>query len=1007
MQVPRLLTRPSLWVMAYAAMIAWSVYALWSIPVEVLPRLNYPQISIIAHDPGASAKEMETLVVTPLEGELLGLSDLVSLRSTMGLGTAELTARFRAGTAPQLDLQAAYGAVDRARSALPPGVSPYAEIMGNAINEVADYSLVIPPEVSPAEVQRAIRTRILPALRALPGVQRIDLFGSGDESLWVQPNLLALRRHGIGLDSLVAALRRQVTLAPAGRLSLGHQDVTIAIRSLPLTVRAVQRLPVPTEEGPVPVESLARVVRGPEPIHFALDLDGEPSIALIVFKQPDASTVPVTRAVAETLEGLQGQLPKGVRWQRVYDQGYLVSLLRSDLGRNLLVGGALAVVVLFWILGARRGVWVLALSIPLALLFAIAGLYALGHTLNLLTLGALTVAVGLLADDGIIVLEAIFHRWETGHPGPDGVWQGLRDIAAPDISGTLTTVSTYLPLIAVTGLAGLFFVPFALAMSLALLGSLAISLTLVPLLAARLRGSGARASTRGARAVGLVRGLNERLLDWTIAHPGRSLLGAAVLLVVGAGALILTPTHFLPLPNEGVLLDSFTLPPGTSLEQTRATLLGISRRLRQDPAVAHTLVRIGSAPGTAYTERAFSGELQAVLHPSVTTTSLDALSSRLLERGSTVGVQQGIDTPTIERFGESLSGLPQPFVVEIFGDHLQTLRNLSVQAAKLLRKVPALTDIFNNDAYPVTQLRIAPRPAAMRAFGLTPAALTRQLRPALRGDLIARMPDGDYHLNLFIRLAGAERLSTAELGGTLIRTRQGWTPLRLLADLEMETLPNQIRHLDGARVLDILATPRGSTGDAIQSAKRALAPLSLPPGYRIAYGGLYVELDRAAVQLAAAAAASLLLMAGILTLHFGGWRAPLILLIQIPLAFTGGALALALSGIGLNAIALVGFLTLIGISLNHGIVLLHRTRQGELDGAAPELAVREAVRIRFRPIFLTTLTAVLGMLPTALGWGIGAAPEQGLAVVILGGVLWSSILSTNLLPALYLRWHRP
>jgi cobalt-zinc-cadmium resistance protein CzcA len=423
--------------------------------------------------------------------------------------------------------------------------------------------------------------------------------------------------------------------------------------------------------------------------------------------------------------------------------------------------------------------------------------------------------------------------------------------------------------------------------------------------------------------------------------------------------------------------------------------------------VAHTLTRIGSAPGTAYTERAFSGELQAVLQPSVTTTSLDALSSRLLRRGSTVGVQQSIDTPTIERFGESLSGLPQPFVVEIFGNHLQTLRSLSVQAAKLLRKVPALTDIFNNDAYPVTQLRITPRPAAMRAFGLTPAALTRQLRPALRGDLVAQMPDGDYHLNLFIRLAGAERLSAAELGRTLIRTRLGWTPLRLLADLEMETLPNQIRHLDGARVLDILATPRGSTGDAIQSAKRALAPLSLPPGYRIAYGGLYVALDRAAGQLAAAAAASLMLMAGILTLHFGGWRAPLILLIQIPLAFTGGASALALSGIGLNAIALVGFLTLIGISLNHGIVLLHRARQGERDGLSPELAVREAVRIRFRPIFLTTLTAVLGMLPTALGWGIGAAPEQGLAVVILGGVLWSSILSTNLLPALYLRWHRP
>jgi heavy metal efflux system protein len=1006
MNAQELVARPFAWAMAYAALLAWSLYALWSIPVEVLPRFNYPQVSIIAHDPGVSANEMETLVVRPLEGELLGLPDLVSLRTTMGLGTAELTARFRSGTGPQLDLQAVYGAVDRARGTLPPGVSPYAQIMGNAINEVADYGVVIPPDVSPAAVQRAIKTRILPALRALPGVQRIEVFGSGDESLWVQPDLFALHRHGIGLDALVTALASQVVVAPAGRLSLGHQDVPIEIRSLPLTTELLRQVPVPAADSPVPLRALARVIRGPQPIHYALDLDGAPSVALIVFKQPGASTVPVAQAVGKTLDALQDELPAGVRWQRVYDQGYLVALLRSDLGRNLLVGGVLAVAVLFWILGAQSGVWVLAFSIPLALLLAIAGLYALGHTLNLLTLGALTVAVGLLADDGIIVLEAIVLRWEEGHLGVEGVWQGLKDIVAPDVSGTLTTVSAYLPLVAVTGLAGLFFVPFALAMSLALLGSLLISLTLIPLLAARLGPSARPGFSSGARAMEALRRLNERLLDWTIRHPGTGLLGAAGLLVVGAASLLLVPIHFLPLPNERGLLDSFTLPPGTSLEQARATLLDIAARLRQDPAVAHTLVRIGSASATAYTERAFAGELQAVLHPSVTTTSLDALSSRLLREARTVGVQQSIDTPTIERFGESLSGLPQPFVVEIFGDHLQTLRSLSTEAAEQLRTVSALSDVFNNDAYPVTQLRIAPRPAALRAFGITPADLERQLRPALRGELVARMPEGNYHLDLFVRLAGAEQLAIEGLGESLIRTSKGWTPLRLLADLRLETLPNQIRHLDGARVLDLMATPTGSVSGAIQAAKQALSALSLPPGYRVAYTGIYVELERAAVMLAAAATAALVLMASILVLHFGGWRAPAILLLQIPLAFTGGALALALSGIGLNAIALVGFLTLIGISLNHGIVLLQRARQAERGGMSPERAVREAVRIRFRPIFLTTFTAVLGMLPTALGWGIGAAPEQGLAVVILGGVLWSSLLSTNLLPAIYLRWHR-
>lgn len=1004
MPLRRLFERPSLWWMGYAALLVLALYAAWSIPMGVLPRFNYPQISMVVHNPGASASEMEALVVRPLEGELLGLADLISVRSTMAQDTAELTARFRRGTDPQVDLQAVYGAVDRARSALPAGVSPYAEIMGNAINEVADYAVEIPPEVSPVEVQRAIETRVLPGLRALPGVQRVDVFGSGAASLWVQPDPNALRRHGVGVDALVQALGAQVVLGPAGRLTLGHQDVPIEMRSLPLSAEAIRRVPVTTPEGQVPLEQLGRVVRAARPIHSALALDGRPSIALLVFKQPNASTVPVTRSVARTLKQLQNQLPAGVHWQRVYDQGHLVSLIRSDLGRNLAVGGGLAVAVLFWILGGYAGVWVLALTIPLALMLGVGGLYASGQTLNLLTLGALTVAVGLLADDGIIVLEAIFHRWEEGATREEGLWQGLKDITPPDVSGTLTTVATYLPLILVTGLAGLFFVPFALAMSLVLLASLLISLTLIPLVAGRLGPRTGGSLPGGARFLEALRRLNGRVLEWTLIHPRASLAGALLLLAGSAGALLLVPANLVPLPNEGVLLNSFTLPPGTSLAQTRATVATLSERLRADPTVAHTLTRIGSAEVTAYTEQSFAGELQVVLEPGTTAANLDALSARLARETRTVGVQQSFNTPTLERFGESLSGLPQPFVIELLGSELSTLRRLSNEVAARLRQVPELSGVFNNDAYPVTQLRIVPREPALRAYGLTPEALYRQLRPALRGEVIARVPEGNYYLDLYLRRADAEQLSIEQLGESLIRTATGWTPLRLLASLTLESVPNQIRHVDGARALDILATPVGSVSGARRAAMQALADVHFPPGYRVVFTGLDVELGHAAVMLGLAAAVALLLMLGILIAHFGGYRLPMIVLLQAPLAFTGGALALALSGVGLNAIALVGFLTLVGISLNHGIVLLHRARQAERDGLTPEAAVREAVRIRFRPITLTTLTAVLGMLPTALGWGAGAAPEQGLAVVILGGILWSSMLSTNLLPALYLHW---
>jgi cobalt-zinc-cadmium resistance protein CzcA len=1000
-----LFTRPLLWALIYGALVAYGAYALLHIPVEVLPRFNFPQISVITHEPGATATELETLIARPLEGQLLALSDLVSVRSTIGHGTVETDVRFREGSDAQQDLQAVNGAIDRARGQLPATARPYAEIMGNAINEVADYTAHIPTTVAPVRVQRAIRTDVVPALRALPGVQRVEVYGTGDEALWVQPRLAALHHYQVPITAITHALRDQVLLSPAGYLSIGHQDVVVETRRLPSAIADLEQIAVPGPHGPIPLENLARITRGAMPTHNAVLLDGRPSVALTVFKQPGASTVPVTRAVERTLAETLGQLPQGVRWIRTYNQGHLVQLIGSDLGRNLLIGAGLAIAVLFWILGAGRGIWALALSIPLSLVMAIAALRVMDQSLDLMTLGALTVAVGLLADDAIIVLESIYHRWEQGDTRWSGIWRGLKDIASPDVTGTLSTVSVYIPLLFVGGLVGLFFIPFALSMTLALLASLFISLTLIPL---GLGFINARPPTRvsmGGRALDRLRGANEHLLGWVMRFPRVSLLGCVLLLAGSFAALVIVPFDFLPLPNEGVMLESFTLPPGTGLADTEEAVMQITDRLRADPAVAHTFVRIGSAAGTAYTEPAYAGEIQVVLKPDVAVNSLDRIGRRMLEESRAVGVQVALGTPTLERVGESLSGLPQPFVIRLFGNHIEKLRALSEEVASRLRQASPLTDIFNNDGYPITQLQITPRPQVLAVHSLTPAAFYAQLRPLLAGEIVAEIPTGNYPLDLYVRLAGAPGESLQALRELPIRT-EGWTPLGQLARVRLVVTPNQIHHIDGARALEILATPTGTFAGAVAAAKSALAGLHLPAGYRIGFGGLYPQLEHAAIGVGVAAVAAFVLMVGILVLQFEGLLVPGLLLLQIPLAFTGGALALVLSGVGLNATGLVAFLTLIGIGLNHGIVLLYRARRSEAAGMPTEDAVREAVHVRFRPIVLTTLTAVLGMLPTALGWGQGAAPEQGLAVVILGGIIWSAVLSTNLIPALYLHGRR-
>ena len=877
--------------------------------------------------------------------------------------------------------------------------------MGNGINEVADYTVEIPLTVSPVEVQRDVLADVVPALRALPGVQRVEVYGAGDESLWVQPDLAAMVRYSVPITSIIQALQQAVLLQPGGYISQGHQDTFIEVRNLPVSASELADIPVSSLSGRIPLGNLARIVRSPIPSLNTIYLNDHHSIALIVFKQPGASTVPVTQAVQSTLVETAGQLPQGVHWVRIYDQGHLVHVVGADLTRNLLIGGALAIAVMLWVLGASGGVWILAISIPLSLLMGIAGLYSAGESLNLMTLGALTVAVGLLADDGIIVLESIYYRWEQGDEHRVGIANGLREIASPDVTGTLTTVAVFLPLLFVGGLAGLFFIPFALAMALVLLASLVVSLSLVPL-SLRFPPTRAReAPTSAGRALDKLRRGNMRLFDFVSRHPGTSLMGCVVILAASIGGLILVPVNFLPLPNEGVLLDSFTLPPDSSMLDTESAVTTMTRQLRADPAVANTFARIGSSSTTMYTEPAYAGEIQVTLKPNVSVNSLTEIAARLQSESQLPGVQIAFDTPTIERVGESLSGLPQPFVLNLYGSNITELRTLADEITARLRTLPALTGIFNNDAYPVTELQVQPKTAALAASGLTPFDLNAQILPLMSGDIVAQVPQGNVPLDIYVRLADAPQQSLDTLSRLPIRTA-GWTPLGQLADLKMVTTPIQIRHIDGARALQILATPTGPLGSTISSARAALSSLHLPPGYRIAFGGLYAQLEAAVLGLAIAAAAAFVLMAGIMILQFEGLLVPGLLLLQIPLAFSGGAIALIASGVGLNAVGLVGLLTLVGIGLNHGIVLLYRARRNEAAGMPPEEAVTEAVHVRFRPITLTTLTAVLGMLPTALGWGQGAAPEQGLAVVVMGGIFWSALLSANLIPALYLHQRR-
>ena len=997
---------PFIWVLFYTVMIILGIFSLHEIPTEVLPKFDFPQIRVIVRQPGSTAQEAENMVIKPLESQFLSLPGVQTVRSNIGSGTSEIDVRFNETTNAVMDLQLIRSAISKISDELPKNVDIKAHIMGNSINEVADYGILADNKTDLLKAQIAIKTKIIPLLRAIPGVQKVDLFGEGPDSFWIQPNITAMRKYGVSLKDITDAIKQFIVIGSDGYLTLGHQDIMIQTSSIPKKTSDFKKLLINGKYGKIPLYKIATIKHAPIPTHNAVLLDNKPALMITVFKQSGASTLAVTKAVAKILKKTSYELPKNVKWVKIYSQGHLVKLIGSDLSKDLLIGGILAISVLFFILGAGKHVFILAVTIPLSLLLAVTGLYLGGHTLNLLTFGALTIAIGLLIDDSIIVFESIYHSWEEGFTGIEGVIKGLKAIAAPDISGTFTVVAAFAPLLFVGGLAGLFFAPFSLAMILALLASLLISLTLIPLSMAFMKKTKMSSSNIGNKFIEFLRTQNEKLLKFSLKRPRLSLFLAILLFILSMIFMAFKSVNFLPLPNEGVLLESFALPPGTSLKHTENVVKNIVDRIKKDPLVAHTYARIGSASDTFYTEPSSSGEIEIVLKPSVNVDDLNSLSEHFLKITKTPGVQLDIDTPTIERLGESLSGLPQPFVLRLFGQNISTLRKLAKEITKKLRHLNSLTGVFDDDGYPVTQIHLKPNLFNMQTYGISPKELQEKLALLLHGKVLAQIPHNDYSIDIYMRLKHVHNLNINQLSNLIIHTKKGWIPLKKLAKIDFVSAPNRIRHFNGARELDITAFPTTSLGAAVAQAKKALSSMKLPHGYYIKFGGLLPQLKHAIFVLTAAGIVAFIIILAILVFQFEKMLIPWIILLQIPLAFTGGALALGISGVGLNAIGIIGFFTLIGISLNHGIVLLDYIKQYEKQGMKQIDAIFQGVRVRFRPIFLTVITAILGMLPTALGLGKGAAPEQSLAIVIMGGILWSALLSTNLLPALYAHWSK-
>ncbi len=976
-------------------------------PVDLFPDLNYPLINIVTHLPAGTAEDMELLVTRPIENAMLGLRDLRRVRSVSAPGFSQVTVEFTWGTGVLQARQLVFSRLAQVMDQLPAGARPALENIGTSLAMVSTYTLS--GAMDPVELRHWAQYEMAPHLAALPGVAEVAVMGGGQRAYRIDLDPLRLRQHHLSASAIAEAIRANHVLMAGGFLEQHGRDLLVRTLGTIASPQALKDISVAQgPKGPVLLRDVAEVYEGALPERYVITADRLPAVAFTIQKQPGASTLQVSRAVDEALARIG--LPPGVKLDKFYDQAEIIGLAYRNMRDNLLMGAFLAILSLFWVLGRQRSTWVIAVTLPLAALGTFILMHGAGLGVNLMTLGALTVAIGLIDDDAIIVLENIVRHREMGRSPWEATLEGVREIIAPDVAGTLTVLAAFLPLVLLTGLAGRLFVPFGLTFSFMLLLSLLFSLTLIPVATAHWLPKARPRRTAGTRWIAWLAAWNQRLLALLLAHPRLTLSGAVLVWGLSLGLLVLNPTRFLPLLDEDSLLLSYQLAPGTSLRESDRFGDALEAWLLDQPGVAAVFRRTGSPESSFYVEGPDQGEIVMRLDPRAGLTATQVKQALERRVAALPGVLIRINEPTTEKLDESFSGLPALFGITVFGNDLKALHAAAGRIEEAARQVPGLANVVNNTKVPVDQVVVSIDHRACGRLGVSARAVAEAVRIALQGEKVAETVVGQQPIALFLRYRKADRDSLDKLGQVLVPGPKGVAiPLSQLARIHTASTYASIEHQFGTRALTLTAEITGNPYGVLRHLNQAIAALKLPPSIHIAYTGEYRQLLDTARQMLWILAIAAVLVYGIIAIQLGSLLDPAVVLMKLPIDFMGAALALFITRQSLDVTVFIGLITLVGVAMNNGIMLLTFVRDFRRQGMDAKEAVHQAVAVRIRPMLLSHMTTLLALIPAALGIGKGPQLLQPLGIMLFGGLTAGTLLTLNLLPVIYVateRWRR-
>ena len=1015
------------------AVAALGVHSYSRLPIDAVPDITNVQVQINTEAPGYSPQEIEQRLTYPIENALAGVARLDHTRSISRYGLSQVTAVFDDGTDIYFARQQVAERLQQSKALLPPGVDPALGPVATGLGEIFMYTVDAAEGAlkddgspwTPTDLRTLQDWVVRPQLRHVEGVTEVNTIGGYVRQIHITPDPAALLAYGLGLPDILDAVTRNNANAGAGYIERSGEQYLVRVPGQIDSLEALLDIVVVRRDGiPIRLRQIAQVGEGKELRTGAATENGREVVLGTAFMLVGENSRAVARRVAARLEEVNAGLPEGVSAAAVYDRTHLVDRTLGTVKTSLVEGALLVVAVLFLLLGNLRAALITAAVIPLTMLMTVTGMVQGRVSGNLMSLGALD--FGLIVDGAVIIVENCLRRFgeSQGRLGRllsreerfDLAARATAEVIKPSLFGVFIITVVYLPIFALSGVEGKMFHPMAFTVVIALSAAMVLSLTFVPA-AVALWVSG-RVEEHDNRAVAAAKRWYGPVLDRVLGL--RVTVVVCALLLVGASALMASRlgAEFIPGLDEGDIALHALRIPGTGLDQAIGMQSLLEARIKQFPEVDRVIGKIGTAEVATDPMPPSVADTFIIMKDRAAWPDPRKPKAQLVREieAAVLGIPGNnyeFTQPIQMRMNELIAGVRADVAIRIHGDDLDQLAEVGRAVERVASGVTGAADVKLEQATGLPVLTISPDRAALARYGLDVRSVQDTVSIALGGATAGQLIEGDRRFDIVLRLPEEIRSNIDRLGELPVPLQSGegalrHVPLSEVAHLEIAPGPNQISRENGKRRAVVTANVRGRDlgGFVTELRARVGAEVTLPEGYWIEYGGTFEQLIAASERLQVVVPASLLLILGLLVMAFGSMRDALVVFSGVPLALTGGVLALWLRGIPFSISAAVGFIALSGVAVLNGIVMVAFIGALRESGKSLAEAIREGAIARLRPVLTTALVAALGFVPMALNVGVGSEVQRPLATVVIGGIISSTLLTLLVLPALYSLMHR-